>query len=855
MTELPDSTRTSRWRRLWSLFHRLREADREDRSLLRQELAGEPTLLDEVDELLAADREAPGRGFAPEGGEPPPSTHPERIGPFTIVSVLGRGGMGVVYEAEQTEPIRRRVAIKLLSSELLTPAERGRFEAERQALALMDHSNIAHVYDAGTTESGLPWLAMERIDGLPITEFCDQRRYPMTARLELFISLCEAIQHAHQRGVLHRDLKPSNVMVTMHGERPVAKVIDFGLAKSLDRRLTESSHPTMIGTVLGTPEYMSPEQASLDTPVDTRSDVYSLGVILYELLTGRLPFERDGRAILAYLERICSEEVPPPVRRLRSSAERELSGIAARRATTAPSLIRQLDGELKWIVLRALEKEPDKRYGSPGELALDVRRYLQGEPLVAAPPGNLYRLRKFVTRHREAVAAASLVLVTLIGGLAATARMAAVAREERDRAHHALAAAEQSRMEAAREAEIARATSGFIESVLAAPDPWRSAAPAAARETRIVDVLARARAELQGEVSAHPETAAAIRTSLARTYAGLGMLDEAIDTLAEAAGDASELNSTGLTVLHDYGVLLRRKERFDEAEALLRRAHRGRLTLLGKDHAETFATASELSSLLYHRGEYQSAEASYRSLIDRMRAPLGGSHRIVLAAMNDLAVLLNALGKREEAEGLHRTVLDYRRQTLGPDHPDVVNSAGNYAGLLQELGRLEEALEIYRQANATYQKMLGPAHPRTVSSSNNIAVMLFKLKRLEEAEAAFRQVIPHYQTIYGADHQHSLAARNNLARVLLESGRPAEALGVYRELIPRAEKVQRADHPLLATFRLGYGMTLEALGRRSEAGRQYALTHAVFDASYGADDERTRRAAARLEAARGRQER
>ena len=366
------------------------------------------TLLPEPDQTVTADSNGP-RPIT-EG----PGTC---IGPYNLVQKIGEGGMGTVYVAEQEKPVRRRVALKIIKAGMDTDQIVARFEAERQALALMDHPNIARVFDAGTTDSGRPFFVMELVKGVPITDYCDKATLSTEQRLELFMPVCQAIQHAHQKGIIHRDIKPSNVMVTSIDGKPVPKVIDFGVAKAINQRLTERTMFTQYGSVVGTLEYMSPEQADVSgLDVDTRSDIYALGVMLYELLTGSTPLERARLREAAYFEilrRIKDEEPPKPSTRLNGSGER-LASIAAQRATEPRRLTRAVRGDLDWIVMKALEKDRSRRYETANAFARDVQRFLDGDPVEACPPSTAYRVRKFARKHRAALITAGTFAAMLV---------------------------------------------------------------------------------------------------------------------------------------------------------------------------------------------------------------------------------------------------------------------------------------------------------------------------------------------------------------------------------------------------------------------------------------------------------
>jgi serine/threonine protein kinase len=389
---------------------------------IREAAAGDQLLLQRVDALLKAHGEPnqmlDGDRLAPTLDAPQPADAPgTMIGPYKLLEQIGQGGMGSVYVAEQQEPIRRLVAVKVIKAGLNSAEVLSRFEVERQALALMDHPNVAKVLDAGATDSGLPYFVMELIDGIPITDYCNQNRLSPRERLELFIPVCQAVQHAHQKGIIHRDLKPSNVLVALYDDRPVPKVIDFGVAKATAQKLTERTLVTGFGALVGTLEYMSPEQAEINQlDIDTRSDVYSLGVLLYELLTGETPFDRQRlkeAGLLEMLRQIREEEPATPSARLGSSPE--LPALSEQRSTDPARLARLVRGELDWIVMQTLEKDRSRRYQTPAGLAEEIQRYLRDEPVQVGPPNPAYRLRKFLKRKRGPVLAAAGVLVTLAG--------------------------------------------------------------------------------------------------------------------------------------------------------------------------------------------------------------------------------------------------------------------------------------------------------------------------------------------------------------------------------------------------------------------------------------------------------
>ncbi len=452
-----------------SIFGRAQEIDSaaERAAFLDEACRANPDLRAEVEDLLLAMAGAGDFMERPAASGSVTVTHAPilegpgtRIGPYKLLQQIGEGGMGVVYMAEQEQPVRRKVALKIIKPGMDSAQVIARFEAERQALAVMDHTNIARVFDAGTTDSGRPYFVMELVHGVPITAFCDENQLTPRERLELFVPVCQAIQHAHQKGIIHRDIKPSNVLVTMYDDRPVPKVIDFGVAKAIEQRLTERTLFTQFGALVGTFEYMSPEQAEMNAfGVDTRSDIYSLGVLLYELLTGTTPLEKQRlrQAALGEMVRLIKEEEPPrPSVRLSGSGD--LPKIAAARKTEPTRLSKLVRGEVDWIVMKCLEKDRTRRYESASGLAKDVERYLHDEPVEACPPSAGYRLKKFARKHRTALAVAAGFLFLLVADVIVSTWQAAVARRADERARVEARRAAAAAAEALRERDLALAS-------------------------------------------------------------------------------------------------------------------------------------------------------------------------------------------------------------------------------------------------------------------------------------------------------------------------------------------------------------------------------------------------------------
>jgi len=590
------------------------------------------------------------------------------LGRYKLLQEIGEGGFGVVYQAEQTEPVRRIVALKILKAGMDTRQVVARFEAERQALALMDHPNIAKVLDAGATEGGRPYFVMEIVKGIPITEYCDQARLDTAARLALFQEVCHAVQHAHQKGIVHRDLKPGNVLVALHDGRPFPKVIDFGIAKATDPHLTDKTLFTEFRQMIGTPEYMAPEQAEMSgLDIDTRADVYSLGVMLYELLTGTKPHDLKTLAQKGYDEILRTiREVDPqrPSARV-STMGRELEGVASKRHTAGRTLGRALRGDLDWIVMKALEKDRSRRYETATALALDLQRHLDHEPVAACPPSPAYRARKYVRRHRLGVAAASVVLATLVSGsvLAFTGYADAAERRERARGLHEAAARDQEAAERSRAGEAGQRA--------IAEEREKEADSDAQRAKTVVDLVQ----EMLGSADPHQVKGMdyTVRELLDDFDRGLG---------ARLEGDP-EVEAAVRTTM---GIAYRNLGLHDKAEPHLTRALEIHRQTLGEGHPDVAKSLNNLAMVLRAKGDYDGAEALHREALAIRRKTLGEGHPDVAASLDNLAVVLRAKGDYVGAEALHREALAIRRKTLGEGHPDVATSLKNLALVLHDKG-------------------------------------------------------------------------------------------------------------------------------------------------------------------------
>lgn len=516
---------------------------------VRAASAGDPVLLKRVNVLLMAhDKSNP--MFDAErpllyADIARPSEQPGTvIGPYKLIEQIGEGGMGIVFMAEQKQPVRRKVALKLIKPGMDSKRVIGRFEAERQALAMMDHPNIAKVLEAGTTEAGRPYFVMELIHGIPITEYCDRAKFTIRKRLELFVQVCRAVQHAHTKGIIHRDLKPGNVLVTSNDVDAVPKIIDFGVAKALDQSLTEQTFATGFAQMLGTPLYMSPEQTEFNQGgVDTRSDVYSLGVLLYELLTGTTPFESERLKQIGFdeMRRVIREEEPPrPSQRFSTLDAATRSTMSERRSIDAGAMNTSLHGELDWIVIKALEKDRNRRYESASAFAADVERYLKDEAVEACPPSAAYRLRKYVRRNRRALVTAGIVTVALVAATAVSTWQAVDANAAKRLADERLENEKKAREQAAVDSDVARAVNDFLQQDLlgqAANDPQARSAFNADLNLTVKETLDRAAARIGERFQGQPLVEAAIRTVIGQSYLRLSADRLALPHLERAIAD------------------------------------------------------------------------------------------------------------------------------------------------------------------------------------------------------------------------------------------------------------------------------------------------------------------------------
>lgn len=711
-----------------------------------------------------------------------------QIGRYRLIERLGEGGFGEVWRASQSEPVRREVAVKLIKPGMDSREVLARFEGERQALALMDHRNVARILDGGLTPDHRPYFVMELVRGVPLLHYCDLHRLSIDERLGLFLDVCAAVQHAHAKAVIHRDIKPSNVLVAVEDGESVAKVIDFGIAKSLAAPLTDTTRVTRLGSFVGTPTYMSPEQADFTAAgVDTRTDIYSLGVVLYEMLTGALPLSRESFEHVSHEEfaRLLREVEPPrPSTRVRTIASQAGSDqgahIAHARRTPAPALVKRLRGDLDWITLRCLEKDPSRRYQTVAELALDIERHLAHQPVAVAAPSTLYRAGKFARRHRLGLAAAGAVVVALLAGTIGTTTGWMRARAEAERARQ--------------EAAVAKAVNDFLnEDLLATLQPEELGRDVTMREA--LDVAARG---VGARFQEQPLIEAAIRGTLGRTYRSLGELGESEEHLRHALDLArttvGESARETLAARYDLGLLMLVQARIEDGVALLEPAYATSAAVYGAHDELTLLLLSALGEADLRAGRALEAEQRFAAVIEGLETTHGDPLTMVAARLARGTALAEA-SRFDEAEPLLVEAAQQAETLLGAEHPTTLAAQNNLGSYLSSHGKLGEAERWLTRALDARTRVLGEDHPNTLVTLNNLALLRTKQGRLDEAETLHRRCLDARTRIYGRDNPRTMTSAGNLGLVLLRKGRYDEAASLFRESIDVLRRRHGEDHP------------------------------------------------------------
>jgi tetratricopeptide (TPR) repeat protein len=858
-----------------SLFELALNTPESERAALLDRECGDAGLRARVEALLAAHKAPEPWLASPAEPTGPHQTPAEPQSPaacagavianrYKLLQQIGEGGMGSVWMAEQTEPVKRRVAVKLIR------AERGgsgailaRFEAERQAIALMDHPNVARLLDAGTTESGRPFFVMELVKGVPLSQFCDEHKLSVPDRLRLFVPICSAVQHAHQKGIIHRDLKPSNVLVESHDGRPVPKVIDFGLAKAAGgTQLTEKTLFTAFGSVMGTPLYMAPEQASFNAvDVDTRADVYALGCILYELLTGSTPLDRQAVRKAAFDEvlRLIREQ-EPPIPSSRISTSETKPAVAANRQTEAQKLGRFVKGELDWVVMKALSKERERRYESASAFAKDVERFLNHEPVAAGPPSAAYRLRKFVRRNRAAVTAAGLVLLALLLGMAAATagliearRQASIARgeaEAKEQARQAEADRAESEAKAKAEAEAnwqeAVRTLGFatkgneiLGSVFDGLDPNQIAESGRPLQDVLREQLHKAVKGLDGSAIGDELAVARMQDTLGRSLLALGDYGPAITLFEKALATrrgrlGPEHRDTVLSTTH-LALAYVEAGKFDRAVPMLEGALRLEKARLGPEHLDTLGGMNHLAGAYRAAGRLDEALALYERAYRLRKDRLGPDHKETLVSMNDLALCCQEAGKPEKAVPLFDEGFRRSKARLGPEHPETITGMSNLGDACRDAGDLDRALPLLEEALRLSNAKLGPDHPMTLKCMNNLALCRRAVGDLGRALTLLEETLRLSKAKLGPDHPLTLKRTSNLALCHQDAGKYEKAVSLHEEALRLTKAKLGPDHPItikgMNNLAAGYG----AAGKWDEAVPLIEEMHRLSKSKLGPD--------------------
>ena len=803
-----------RWEQIKDLLHEAMQLAPERRARFLDEACSDHALRAEVESLLLAGQDA-GSIFLQSPAPDPSGNHPDRahetwagehvLQPgqifserFQLVRTLGEGGMGQVWLAEQTSPVRRPVALKLIKAGMYDESMMRRFQSERQSLALMDHPAIAKVFDAGATPQGQPYFVMEYVPGLPITEYCDRKKLKIGDRLELFVQACEGVQHAHQKAIVHRDLKPANILVVEVDGRPVPRIIDFGLAKVVTAQVGASLF-TRQGHFVGTPEFMSPEQADPSSQdIDTRSDVYSLGVVLYVMLAGSLPFDTkpgQRQSLDELLRKLREDEPPRPS--AKAGAQREtLAANAAARGSDPHQLLSLLRGDLDWITMKALEKDRARRYGAPSELAADIRRYLNHETVTARPASGGYRLRKYARRHRVAVTvAAGLVLLLAAFSILQAIELRRIT-QERDRANR---------------------ITDFMTGLFNISDP----SEARGNSVTAREILDKASKDMGSGLVKDTEVQSQLMFVMARTYGNLGLYSRA-DKLAKAALDArigllgrDDPRTLGSMTL--MGWILDKEGSEAEAERMERQALAGERRILGPEDPLTLQTQDDLALILLHGGHYGEVEKLEREVIGIETRVLGESDAQTLQSMNHLGVSLLLQSRFAEAEQEYRRLLDVERRALGPDHPETLKAVANLSTSLQGQDRFTEAEALYREALATQQRVLGPEHQNTLRAMFNLAGLLALEGRLADSENLLRKTLAIQSRTLGPEYPDTLGSQANLADLLLREGHVHDAEKLQRETLDARRRVLGPGNHLTLTTQSFLAEILIREGHYAEA--------------------------------------
>ena len=759
------------------------ELRQELEELLAEHLAGDDGFLEVPAVFVGGELQAKTLTQSqPTTRAPTAPTRPERLGPYRVVGELGRGGMGCVYLGEQEKPIRRRVALKVIDAIHDDHGAR-RFAAECQAQAHLSHPNVASLYEVGATEGDQPFVAMELIEGSAITDWCDQHQVSLRQRIELFFGVCAGVRHAHEKGILHRDIKPSNVLVTEVDGQPMAKVIDFGIARALDEPLlADSPRLTREHQIVGSPAFMSPEMVFGERDVDTRSDVYALGIVLYELLAGILPFDLREQSLAVLLGSLAKGTLPAPSQRFAELEPEQREDIARRRKLSESKLRQRLSGDLDAIIKQAIAYDREQRYSSPADLAADLERHLAIQPVTARPPALPYLLGRYLRRRAGSVSALAALILAMAAGIVVSTREARRANRE---AELAMLAAQRSGREA-RRARLAQAEGQevlrFVVDLFEVADPERD--PQAPVDVR--QLLETGAERLRHELVDQPLARARLLHTISDIYTKLARFEQAEDLAVEAL----ELR---------------------EAE-------------LAADHSDLLASVNQLGIIYRHLDRLDEAEILLRRVLDAQQGASLPQPLRVAKALNNLGNLLWRQRRFDEAEALHRQALKIREREPGPVNQDLGQSLNNLGIMLKDLQRYEEAVPYLQRADEIFSLILGTEHPVRAAGLNNLGMVEHQLGLWQASETHLRQAAASWQASYGEQHPRTINARINLGRLWLDMGREAQASKLLSDVLRIQESTDAPERRIASTSR-SLGIALGRLGDFESA--ETALQHAL----------------------------
>lgn len=873
------------WREALEWFDRLLPLDMEGRERELADLSlSRPDLHPHVVTLLRADRSAQECGFlsGPAGehiaidtGGLNVSLEPgSRFGAYELVRELGCGGMGDVWLARRIDGrFEGEVALKVLHAHVAQSSARERFVREGRILGQLSHPNIARLLDAGSTPLGVLYLVLEYVAGEPVDRWCEERSLDITARLNLFLQVCQAVSHAHAHLVVHRDLKPANILVTPDGQ---IKLLDFGIAKLVEpEKGAEETELTRVGGRAMTPDFAAPEQI-LGQPVTTATDIHALGVLLYLLLSGRKPWQRHGLP-LRELERHVLDTDAVPLGRAALGAS-DTKEIAERRRTTPQKLRRVLTGDLETIAAKAMRPEPARRYTSVDQLSGDIERYLTGRPVLAARDSWAYRTRKFISRHVLGVSIGTAAAVLAAGFT--VAMWIQVARTERERTR-------------------AEEVSGFLVNLFELADPYKTRGS----EVTARELLDRGAQRIDAQFAGHPETRASLLSTVGRVYGRLGLAREAQPLLEKALTGLIDTHGPShpeiAATLNEIGNVLLDQGKLDEAKARLVEALNMRHSLVHGDDAATAKTLMDLGRVTQDSGDPEGAERYFRDSLS-MYSRLGlGASTDASDVRSELGILLVYVGRFADAVQQFEAALNIDRSALGEDHPRTIMETHNLAFALQSLGRFAEAEPLFHQTNEQLRRVLGPEHPFTIdalsnygrflrhkgafadaepvfrevlalnlrvhgpdadvvgTSQVNLGIVLHDLSRLSEAENQFRSALSTYEKALPSDHPFKAHALAGVGRVLVDQNRASEAIPLLRRATAVVESAELADSPLRAMARISLGIALARTGEREEAARLLQESYPIVIRTQGENSAVIRQARAaqaevtRLRSARG----